>query len=207
PLSAFDPKTYLSFGGDVRERFEANNAANFGVGANHSQSYVLSRSEAHLDLRVADQLQVFVQLQSDFAPWKTILGPVDRDRLDLEQAFAILTEPIGGGTGKVRLGRQQFAFDLQGFRAVRDGPNLRQSFDAAWGDYEIGPWKFIAFYSRPVQVLDERAFDDYSSNSETFSVARVQRRFSDTTTLSGYYAHFTQNNARYANAFGDEHRE
>src|SRR5262249_26440385 len=43
--------------------------------------------------------------------------------------------------------------------------------------------------------------------SETFSVARVQRRFSDTTALSGYYAHFTQNNARYANAFGDEHRE
>ena len=46
-LSAYDPKTYLSFGGNLRERFEANNAANFGVGANHNQNYVLSRSEAH----------------------------------------------------------------------------------------------------------------------------------------------------------------
>src|SRR5262245_62789274 len=63
PISAYDPKTYLSFGGDLRERFEANNAANFGVGANHSQQYVLSRSEAHADLRIADQLQVFMQLQ------------------------------------------------------------------------------------------------------------------------------------------------
>jgi Alginate export len=68
PLSAYDPKTYLSFGGDFRERFETNNAANFGIGLNHSQQYVISRSEAHADLRIADQLQVFVQLQSDFAP-------------------------------------------------------------------------------------------------------------------------------------------
>jgi alginate export protein len=207
PLSAYDPKTYLSFGGNLRERFEANNAANFGTGANHNQNYVISRSEAHADLRIADQLQVFVQLQSDYAPWKTILTPVDRDRLDLEQAFALLTEPIGGGTAKLRLGRQQFAFDLQRFVSVRDGPNVRQSFDAAWGEYEIGPWKFIAFYSRPVQVLDERAFDDTSSPNETFSVARVQRKLSDTTTLSGYYAHFTQDNARYVNAAGDERRE
>src|SRR6266581_9752413 len=63
PLSAYDPKTYLSFGGNLRERFEANDAANFGVGANHNQDYVISRSEAHADLRIADQLQVFVQLQ------------------------------------------------------------------------------------------------------------------------------------------------
>jgi hypothetical protein len=207
PLSAFDPKTYLSFGGNLRERFEANNAANFGTGANHNQNYVISRSEAHADLRIADQLQVFVQLQSDYAPWKTVLTPVDRDRLDLEQAFALLTEPVGGGTARIRLGRQQFAFDLQRFVSVRDGPNVRQSFDAAWGEYEIGPWKFIAFYSRPVQVLDERAFDDTSSPNETFSVARVQRKLSDTTTLSGYYAHFTQDNARYVNAVGDERRE
>ena len=44
-----------------------------------------------------------MQLQSDFAPWKTILTPVDRDRLDLEQAFALLTEPIGDGTAGIRL--------------------------------------------------------------------------------------------------------
>ena len=207
PLSAYDPKTYLSFGGNIRERFEANNAANFGVGLNHNQNYVISRSEAHADLRIADQLQVFVQLQSDFAPWKTILTPVDRDRLDVEQAFALLTAPIGSGTAKVRLGRQQFNFDLQRFVSVRDGPNVRQSWDAAWAGYEIGPWEFIALYSHPVQVLDERAFDDYSSGSQTFGVARFERKLSNTSRLSGYYAHFTQTDARFANAIGPERRE
>src|ERR1700676_778078 len=32
PLSATDPKTYLSFGADTRERFESNSAQGFGTG-------------------------------------------------------------------------------------------------------------------------------------------------------------------------------
>jgi len=55
PFSPYDPKTYLSFGANLRERFEANNAASFGTGPNHSANYLLSRSEAHADLRIADR--------------------------------------------------------------------------------------------------------------------------------------------------------
>ena len=77
PLSATDPKTYLSFGADTRERFEANNAAGFGTGTNRNQDYVITRNEFHADLRVANELQVFLQFQSNWAPWKTMLTPVD----------------------------------------------------------------------------------------------------------------------------------
>ena len=107
PLSAYDPKTYLSLGGDIRERFEANDATNFGVGPNKNQNYLISRSDAFADLRIADQVQVFTQLESDFAPWKTMLTPADQNVLDLEQAFMTVTEPMGDGTARVRLGRQQ----------------------------------------------------------------------------------------------------
>ena len=130
PLSKTDPLTYLSFGANLRERFESNDAVNFGVDNSPSQSYVISRIESHADLRIANQLQLFAQLQNDNAPWKTIITPVDKDRLDLEQGFAALVEPIGTGTFKFRVGRQQFAFDLQRFVSVRDGPNVRQSYDA-----------------------------------------------------------------------------
>src|ERR1700744_4421775 len=102
PLSETDHYTYLSFGADTRERFEENDNAGFGTGANRNQDYVISRNEFHADLRVANQLQAFVQLQSDFAPWKTMLTPVDQKRLDLEQAFIALTEPVDGGTLKLR---------------------------------------------------------------------------------------------------------
>jgi hypothetical protein len=52
-----------------------------------------------------------------------MLTPVDRDRLDLEQVFIALIEPVGGGILKLRDGSQQFGFDLHRFVAVRDGPN------------------------------------------------------------------------------------
>jgi Alginate export len=208
PLSDTDRYTYLSFGADTRERFEANNAAGFGAGPNRNQDYVISRNEFHADLRIANQIQAFVQLQADYAPWKTMLTPVDVDRLDLEQAFVVLTEPVGGGTLKLRAGRQQFAFDLQRFVSVRDGPNVRQSYDAGWADYENGPWRFITFYSLPVQVRDNRIFDDYSSvTKQTFGMARAEYKFSESLFIAGYYANFTQANVQFPNASGDERRD
>ena len=208
PLSGVAPYTYLSFGANIRDRFESNNAANFGTGPNRSQNYVISRNEFHADLRVDNQIQAFVQFQADYAPWKTMLTPVDRDKLDLEQAWVALTEPVGGGTLKLRAGRQQFAFDLQRFVSVRDGPNVRQSYDAAWADYENGPWRFITFYSLPVQVRDTTIFDDYSSvTTQTFGMARTEYKFSESLFIAGYYANFTQGNARFANASGDERRD
>ena len=208
PLSDTDRYTYLSFGADTRERFEANNAAGFGTGPNRNQDYVISRNEFHADLRIANQVQAFVQFQADYAPWKTMLTPVDVDRLDLEQAFVVLTEPVGGGMLKLRAGRQQFAFDLQRFVSVRDGPNVRQSYDAGWADYENGPWRFITLYSLPVQVRDNRIFDDYSSvTKQTFGMARAEYKFSESLFIAGYYANFTQANVQFPNASGDERRD
>jgi hypothetical protein len=106
PLSSADPKVYLSLGANLRERFEANDAANFGVGGVKNNDYIISRLEVHADLRLGPQVQVFTQLQSDFAPGKTRLAPVDQDRLSVEQAFIVVTEPLDDGTLKVRIGRQ-----------------------------------------------------------------------------------------------------
>src|SRR5246127_1137039 len=47
PLSSYDARTYLSLGANVRERFEVNDA-NFGTRDNQQDSYLLSRTEAHL---------------------------------------------------------------------------------------------------------------------------------------------------------------
>lgn len=131
PLSPTDPETYLFFGTNLRERYEGNDAASFGTGGNHRQSYVISCTELHAYLHIGEHTQSFVQLQSNYAPWKTQPTPPDRNRLDLEQGFVALTEPVGDGTMKLRLGRQQFAFDVQRFVSVRDGPNVRLSHDAA----------------------------------------------------------------------------
>jgi hypothetical protein len=206
PLSAYDPKTYLSLGADLRLRYESNDAVNFGVANTPSQSYLISRLEAHADLRIADQIQVFMQLQSDYAPGKTIITPVDQDRLGLEQAFITLTEPLAAGTIKLRVGRQQFAFDLQRFVSVRDGPNVRQSYDALWADYEINQWRFISFYSQPVQNRNTQTFDDYSSSHLTYGGFRVERKLANFGKLSSYLSHFKQDNASFPSVSGNERR-
>jgi len=120
-----------------------------------------------------------------------------------------ISEPVGDGTARVRLGRQQMNFDFQRFVSDRDGPNVRQSFDALWGDYQDGPWKFIAFYSQPVQIPDmgEKLFGDYSSGANTFTVMRVQRDLSGWATLSGYYAYSSIDNAKYLSVAGNERRD
>jgi hypothetical protein len=206
PLGAGDPHTYLSFGANLRERFEANDAVDFGIGT-RPQSYVISRAEAHADLRVGDWFQAFVQLQSDFAPGKTLVTPVDRDRLDLEQAFVTVTAPVTDGTFKVRVGRQQMAFDLQRFISVRDGPNVRQSYDAIWAAYETGPWRFSSFFSQPVQNRDLRAFDDFSSEHLTYGGLRAERALDGIGSLSATLSQFKQDDARFPSAAGRERRD
>jgi hypothetical protein len=206
PLSSHDPRTYLSFGADIRERFEANDSVNFGIGKSRPQAYVISRLEAQADLHIDDELQAYVQLQSDFAPGKTIITPVDQDRLDLEQAFVTVTEPFSDGEFKFRAGRQQIGFDLQRFISLRDGPNVRQSYDAIWADYETGPWRFTSFFSQPVQARDLRVFDDTSSERLTYGGARLERKLEELGELSATISKFKQDNARFPSAKGNERR-
>jgi Alginate export len=207
PLSADYPSIYLSLGANLRERFEANDAATFGIAPNTNQDYDISRLEVFSDLRLGPQFQFFTELQSDYAFGKEMLTPVDQDRLDLEQAFILLTEPLDEGTFKVRLGRQQFAFDLQRFVSSRDGPNVRLSFDAAWVEFERGQWKYVSFYSQPVQDRDLRPFDDYSNNQLTFSGFRVERKLASSVSVSAYYARFKQDGARYLTVSGNDRRD
>ena len=202
----FGNSSYLSLGADLRERFEGNDAVNFGVNGSKPEDYVISRLETHADFRLGSSVQAFVQLESAFAPGKLVLTPVDQDRLDLEQAFIAITEPLGSGTLRLRAGRQQFAFDLQRFVSARDGPNVRQSYDALWADYEVSNWRFISFYSQPVQNRDRRIFDDFSSHHLTYGGVRAEYRFSQSVSLSTYISQFRQDTARFASVTGNERR-
>jgi hypothetical protein len=206
PLSADDPRTYLSFGVNIRERFEANDP-NFGTGGNRQNEYVLSRAETHADLRVAGQVQVFLQLQSDIAPGKDRLSPVDQDRLGIEQGFVAVSEPCGDGAVLVRVGRLEVGFDLQRFLSARDGPNVRQSYDGASVAYTLGPWRVNALYTHPVDNRDSSSFDDYSGPRLSFDLLRLERELTSSSSLSTYVAEFRQDDVRFPSASGNERRD
>ena len=206
PLSPDDPKSYVSLGLDLRERFESLNAATFGVGGVPVQNYVLDRQYIHADIRPNQNWQIFIQLQNDYAPGKFIITPADRDPLDLAQGFVAYTGDLADGEVKVRVGRQEMAFDLQRFVSIRDGPNVRQAYDAAWFDWEKDPWRIISFWSEPVIYVPQGVFNDYSNGHFQYGGFRIERRDVGPGHLSAYYSRYDLDNSHFLFASGPERR-
>jgi len=206
PLGA-DPQRYLSFGLNLRERLESNNSYAFGTSGWSADSYLLQRLQVHADLRANEHVQVFTQLEDVRAPGKTRITPADQNRFDLRQAFIAVVGNIGEGTYKLRGGRQEMAFDMQRFVSVRDGPNVRQAFDALWADWEYRRWRFIGFVSQPVQYHNREWFDDTSSNHLTYGGLRVERQQVGPGDLAIYYSRFRQDRVDYLTVSGNERRD
>ncbi|MEK1894314.1 MAG: alginate export family protein [Rhizobium sp.] len=206
PLFPGDPDSYLSFGLTLRERFEMNDAPGFGTGGNERDSYLLQRAQIHLDVHFNENWQFFTQLEDARAFGKADIGGADENELDLRLAFLAYTQTFDTGTFKARVGRQDFSFDLQRFVSSRDGPNVRQSFDAVWADWETGPWRLIGFVSQPVQYSNDRAFDDESNGHIRFDTIRIERQVLGKNELSAYYSLYDRDNSHYLDAAGDEMR-
>jgi Alginate export len=202
-----NPEAYISLGVVLRERLEMNDAPLFGLGSGRDDTYVLQRLEVHADVHLGPHVQIFTQFEDALPFGKDNVTPVDKNPLDLRQAFVAFTDTLGPGVVKFRVGRQEMAFDLQRFVSVRDGPNVRQAFDAIWGDYEMGPWRFIAYATQPVQYRDNQPFDDVSNRDLTFSGVRVERQGVGPGDLSAYYSRYNRTDAHFIDASGDEHRD
>ncbi|MDQ0008411.1 hypothetical protein J2T07_000570 [Luteibacter jiangsuensis] len=198
-------REYLTVGATLRERLESNDAPAFGIGR-PQDTYLLQRLQVHAGLRLGAPWLAFVQLEDDRAFAKKTWGPTDRDKADVRLAFLAWQGEVLDGTVRVRAGRQDFALDLQRFVSLRDGPNVRQSFDALWANFERGPWRFIGFVSHPVQYRDDRAFDDTSGSNQRFDMVRVERHVLGTNELSYYHAWFDNDDASFLDAHGNERR-
>jgi hypothetical protein len=206
PLSSGDPNSYASLGLNLRERVESTQIAPFGIGNPHTNTYLIQRLELHADIRPDAHWQIFVQLQDDRAFGKDLITPADKDPLDLEQAFVTYSNELGGGQLKVRVGRQQMGFDLQRFVGVRDGPNVRQSFDAVWADWERSAWRLISFWSHPVLNVPDKTFNDSSSRGLQYGGFRIERKDVGPGKLSAYYSRYDADTAHYLDGSGKERR-
>jgi len=205
PLGS-NPYSYISLGANLRERVEVSETPLFGLGSARSDSYLIQRAQVHADAHIGQHFQFFVQLEDARAFGKDLVRTTDKNPLDLEQAFVAWVSPLGPGTIKLRIGRQEMAFDLQRFVSVRDGPNVRQAYDALWADYEYEKWRFIGYATRPVQYRDISAFDDTSNHHLTFSGVRFERQGVGPGDLSGYYSFYTRAGAQFLDGQGEEHR-
>src|SRR5712664_2314207 len=80
---------------------------------------------------------------------------------------------------------------------VRTIANVRQAYDALWLDWEKREWRFIGFWSHPVQYRDERPFDDLSSQRLQYGGLRVEHKDVGPGDLSASYSRFIQDDAQF----------
>ncbi|HEY5976068.1 MAG TPA: alginate export family protein, partial [Geobacteraceae bacterium] len=117
-------------------------------------------------LHLGEAFRFFAQLKSSLEDGR-VGGPrsTDQDELDLHQLFGEGRWAITPDTNAwLRLGRQELAFGSQRLVSVREGPNVRQSFDGLRASYTTMGSRMDCFIARPVET-NQYVFDDGSDNS------------------------------------------
>lgn len=146
-VAGFGNNISLSWGGSLRWQYERFENENFDATETTSDGWLLHRAMLHTDLRIGKKWQFFAEFNNSLTYNKDILTPVDEDELGMNQLFVKYhTENID-----VVIGRENL--NLGGRRLVdlREGPNIRRSFDLARINWRNGKWETSFFYGEPVR--------------------------------------------------------
>jgi len=195
---------HLSLGGEARLRVDAIDAPRFGLGSERPDTFALGRLLLSADLHLTSALRVYGELglHRDIGK-RDPATPLDRDGVDAQVLFVDLAPAAGW---RLRLGRQELQLNpTQRFIAVREAPNIRQSFDGARITRTAGQLKLDAFYLQPVAV-SPGAFDDTRSRTQRFYGLYASTKLSPRQTLDVYALGLERDRARFGTLTGDERR-
>lgn len=156
---------WLSFGGELRGRWEYQRNPDFGAERSRSSVW-LQRGTLSTDLRIGP-LRLYGQLLHAVESGRPGgPSPVDENRVDLQNAFIELRPgTIGGVTPIARLGRQEMRLGSGRLVDPREGPNVRRTFDGGRLVLERNAWTLNGLY---VQPREDRfgAFDDRTNKAQ-----------------------------------------
>jgi hypothetical protein len=146
--------TYLTLGGEVRERVESYDRAFFGLPGGRSFTAAATRLLADGDLHVGSRFRAFVELGSFVETGRQPAErPFDRGDLELQQGFFDLAAIDRRGERLTfRLGRQELPLGSGRLVSLRDAANVRLTFDAVKLTWNHGEDTLEAFAGRPVDA-------------------------------------------------------
>jgi hypothetical protein len=166
PLSATNPYTNLSIGGEIREQLRMYQHVNYGdvdSGVNDNDVYLLQRYLLHADLHLGRHLRFFGQLNSNHATAKNTVAHIDRDVIGVLQAFADINT-WGRIPMRLRMGRQELSYGVERILGTRDGANVRQSFDGL--RYTLTFKKSVADFFVVYPMYYDFGYFDNSTNKD-----------------------------------------
>jgi hypothetical protein len=206
PLPTGMPSSYLTLGGEVRERFEGQNNLDFGLAGGASNEW-LQRITLLTDWHLGPKIRFFVEgISGKISGQRGPAPAVQDDPLDLQCAFVEIT-PYEESDGKLALRAGRFGLSLGSGRlvATRAAPNIPFRFDGFEALYTRPAWAVTTFVTRPAK--DDGKFDgaDYST---AFWGAYATHWFDapHTLGLDLYYLGIRNQHGAYASGHGDERR-
>ena len=169
PLRREGEDYYLSFGAWARERGEYVSNPNWGSGP-PGNAYPMQRYYLHTDLHLGDRFRFFGELGSSIETGRNG-GPrplLDTEQLYVHQGFFdIGLWQSGKNSVTLRAGRQEMSFGDKYLISVRDGRNIRRSFNGFRLTWLTGDWTVDTFAVRP--TLDNPGFfDDPPDHTSSF---------------------------------------
>ena len=195
---------YVSFGGEIRERLDAYDAPGFGLGS-AKDSYGLHRILLHADLHAGERVRVFLQLGMHSSSGKAKIGPSDKGGTDLQNAFVDLVADAQKRF-QIRVGRQDLILNsAQRFVSVREGPNMRQSFDGASLRWSGSNLRIRGFVTKPVKYKTGR-FDDSADDTQRFFGADATYSIDEANTIQVYALELDRDQVTFGGTMANERR-
>ncbi len=187
---------HASFGLEARYRVEAYDEPLFGRFGARDFTSGQTRLLAHADVRVTPVLRAFLQLgAADEQGREPGARGADESALDLAQGFVDLGRE---SAVRLRVGRQELPFGR--FLSLRDGTNIRRTFDGARLSGGRGDVRWDAFVAHPTRNGPESFDDDPDPADLAWGVAASRGGWTAT------YFGRRDERARYAAWAGTEER-
>ncbi|MEO1255101.1 MAG: alginate export family protein, partial [Bacteroidota bacterium] len=149
---------FLTFGGEYRARFES--FTNEGY-SSENDSYYSQRLDLHASLKLGTQIRLFGELYHGLTSGEDRV--LEDDRIDLHQGFLeIILLDEASSNLSLRLGRQEIGYGSSRLIGIREGPNMRRSFDLAKLAFKKGKGSLNIIYGKEL-IYDLNAFDNESN--------------------------------------------
>jgi hypothetical protein len=196
---------FLSMGGEAREVWEQIGNDNWGQQP-FMNAYLNERYMLYFDVHYGKHVRTFVEFKSGLNSYR-IGGPrpIDEKKMDFQAAFLEVGTESERDYIKLRVGRHEMEYGSGRLIDVREGPNVRLSFDGFKVKAGVGSWQIDGFAVRP--DLDKPGFFDNAPNhaTEFWGVYGV-RTLTKSATLDAYYLGLDRKTAAFERGVGHEVR-
>jgi len=153
---------FMTISGEARELWEQIGNDNWGQSP-YWNGYLNERYMLGFDIHYGKHVRTFLDLKSGLNSFR--YGgprPIDEKKLDFQAAFLEIGNTWGQNSVAVRAGRLELEYGSGRLIDVREGPNVRLSFDGFLIESKVDTWQIDAFAVRP--DLDKPGFFDNAPN-------------------------------------------